>query len=99
MSEWRTDYTADEKVAAYVLTKYRLDGRNAHLRGCRNVKVEYVVGSDGTYGCDTGCEYVSFEANLSCPHDETENGYEWGTFGEMSYLLEAIHTGQPAWML
>lgn len=77
---------ADEKVARFILATYREPGEgqgsNEHLRACPDAVVADPDTSDGTYGCDTGCEYVRFEATITCPHGESE-GFEWGDFGSV----------------
>ena len=98
---------ADRKVAAWVVNGLRahegyLDSEPAmpdqrrtsphHLRGCATLRVVSFEGSDGTYGCDTGCEYLRIEGRAACDHFE---GVEFtvGEFGELEYWLKGL---QPA---
>ena len=80
---------ADKKVLALVTRYARQDADNLHLRECPQLSVAYPRAWDGEYGCDTGCEYARLEAILTCPHGETEN-FEYGTFGEIAWLLEDL---------
>lgn len=87
-----TSPAADAKVTMWVTGMYRSKGSNVHLRNCPDLTLSY-EGYDGTYGCDTGCEYLRLECEASCPHGEREE-YEYGDFGELSYLLEDIERDQ-----
>lgn len=82
---------ANTLVAAWIVRKYRADGSNEHLRGCEATTVA-VEGGDGSYGCDTGCDYVRLEAVVTCPHDQRDE-FEYGAFAEMSYILEDLERG------
>lgn len=86
---------ADELVARYILRVYReqharVDGTpTTHLAGCAEAQVTDPDAQNGTYGCDTGCDYYTLTATISCPHGETED-YEYGDFGEIAYLIEDL---------
>lgn len=87
---------ADELVARYILRKYRelnstvYSGEpTTYLAGCGEAVVTDPDASNGTYGCDTGCDYYTLTATISCPHGETRD-YEYGDFGEISYLIEEL---------
>ena len=84
---------ADEKVNRLILRRYRSEADGVaypnHIQRCPDVYVAEADASDGTYGCDTGCEYVRFEATLRCPHGE-ETEFEWGDFGELAYMLDEM---------
>lgn len=80
---------ANQLVAAWIVRRYRSDGKNEHLRGCSDAVVE-VEGYDGQYGCDTGCEYARLEATLTCRHGDRDEDFEYGQFGELADLLEEI---------
>ena len=86
---------ADVLVSRYTLAKYRESGEaeNAHLKVCPEAVTEDPESHNGTYGCDTGCEYVRFEATITCPHGQRED-FEWGTFGELSYILEDLEADE-----
>ncbi len=79
---------ADELLAAVVLRKYREDreGRDDHLASCPDTVARDVSGENGTYGCDTGCEYYKLTATLKCPHEELD--WEYGDFGDIAGLIE-----------
>jgi hypothetical protein len=78
---------ADELLDRYVLRKYRADPAvTGHLSDCPDTVVESHGGTDGAYGCDTGCDYVRFDAVLSCPHGPTDT-YEFGDFGQMWLII------------
>lgn len=86
---------ADELVARYILRMYRENRCNSlgdpttHLAGCMDAVVTDPDAQGGTYGCDTGCDYYTLTATISCPHGESED-YEYGDFGEISYLIEDL---------
>jgi hypothetical protein len=80
---------ADAKVAALVKWKAREDAESLHLRECPDLTVEHPDAYNGTYGCDTGCEYARLEADLSCPHGERET-FEYGEFGDIADLLREM---------
>lgn len=94
---------ADELVRRYVLRHYRdhwyyhrpaMDpGPVPHLVGCPEVVVD-AQGEDGTYGCDTGCEYVRFTATITCPHGERVE-HEFGEFGELAWILDDMARDEP----
>lgn len=79
---------ADKLVARFILATYREPGKayNQHLKACPDLIVENPDARDGTYRCDTGCEYVRFEAVITCPHGEREE-FEWGKFGNLAGIL------------
>lgn len=84
---------ADERVNRLILRRYRAqaDGveRPRHIHRCPEVYVADGDAEDGTYGCDTGCEYVRLEATLRCPHGE-EDQIHWGDFGQLADLLDEL---------
>jgi len=88
---------ADERVALFILKTYREPGEadNAHLRDCPDVTVEDPDAYDGTYSCDTGCEYARFEAVITCPHEEREQ-FEWGGFDRIGDILNEMEKEEAA---
>lgn len=80
--------SADELLKRYVMDHYSDRGKNLHKTECGEVKVQYTA-EDGKYGCDTGCDYVRFEAVLSCPHERDEI-YQFGDFGELCDIIEGM---------
>lgn len=80
---------ANQLVRNYIIDSYRDANPKHHLATCDQLAVEEMDARDGSYGCDTGCEYVRFEAVLTCPHDEREE-YEYGNFGELAYIIEDL---------
>lgn len=83
---------ADELVGAWLTRKFRNEGQDEHLRGCPDLAIDW-DGGDGTYGCDTGCEYVRLEAALTCPHGHREE-FEYGNWGYMSEILRELEAGE-----
>lgn len=84
----------DALIAWWIRRKFNGEGFDVgssaqHLQECNFSALLHPEGTDGTYGCDTGCEYVRLTATFSCPHGE-EYEYEYGTFGELSWILEDI---------
>lgn len=84
---------ANAAVARWIIKQYRKGGRNKHLASCPDLAAGDVTGEDSSYGCDTGCEYVRLEADMSCPHGEREC-YAYGKFGELAYILEDIEADE-----
>lgn len=85
--------TPDELLIAVIVAKARENADSQHLRQCPELMVTQADGSDGSYGCDTGCDYARLEARLSCPHGETE-WYFYGEFGDLASLIEDM---QATW--
>jgi hypothetical protein len=81
--------TADQLLRSYVLRKFK-DAQPVghHLRNCEEVTVEFEA-HEGSYGCDTGCEYVRFEARVVCPHGAPV-AYEFGEFGDLPGVIEDL---------
>ncbi len=87
---------ADAIVAAWVLKQYRQEHVRpltvTHKSACPDASVQEVETTNGTYGCDTGCEYSTFKAQVTCPHEPPED-YTYGTFGDLPWILESIFKG------
>lgn len=88
---------ADAVVAAWIMQQYRynhgpLTFESTHKGACPEATAQDVQGSDGTYGCDTGCDYARLEADITCPHEPPES-YKYGTFGELAWILDDILKG------
>lgn len=79
---------ADLKVERLIRRYYAEKSPDGHLVTCPDVKVIHPYAEDGEYGCDTGCPYFSLSATLVCPHEAEE--FEYGDFGQISYMLEDI---------
>lgn len=84
---------ANERVAAYILEQFHDepgDGEAAeHLAACDGARVTNPDASNGTYGCDTGCDYTRFTATIACGHDQQiEFGY--GEFGRLGDILVGL---------
>lgn len=62
------------------------DDPERHLRTCPAAAVEAVEGTNGTYGCDTGCEFARLEAVVRCPHGVRAD-VEYGQFGMLADLI------------
>jgi hypothetical protein len=85
---------ADALVARYIIQHLRDEvpydqGRLDHIAQCPEAVVTDPDARNGSYGCDTGCEYARFTATLTCPHGEPAN-YDFGEFGELAYILEDL---------
>jgi hypothetical protein len=80
----------DQQVGAYVLGEYRSGGSNDHLRTCPDARLANLDGGDGSYGCDTGCEYVEFTVDVMCPHGESVVGWQWGSFNTIADMIEEM---------
>lgn len=61
-----------------------------HLEGCQDLEVVEADGSNGSYGCDTGCEYARLEASVRCPHRPEPVEVEYGWFGEMADIYDEL---------
>jgi hypothetical protein len=85
---------ADEKVARFILREFRDNAESdleRHLASCPEVTVTHVEGENGTYGCDTGCDYARMTADIQCPHMPAVE-FEYGDFGEIAFILEDIES-------
>lgn len=90
---------ADDLLRAYVLEQFRdeydSDGyaashpREVHIARCEEASVLESDGRDGSYGCETGCEWLTLEASISCPHGEPVE-YEYGEFGDIPGLIWSL---------
>lgn len=88
---------ADERLNRLVLHMFRNDHGDEnliggadhadHLRDCPDAQAVDATGEDGPYGCDTGCEYVTLEAVIRCPHGR-EARFAYSTFGDMAGLFD-----------
>lgn len=82
-------------LETFVLREYRDEGgHNAHLTGCDVAVIAEFESSDGTYGCDTGCEYLTLRAVITCPHGEAEE-FTYGEFGAISELVTELEELGP----
>jgi hypothetical protein len=81
---------ANDRVARYILAQFKNEPGNEaaaqHLAHCESVRVIDPDASNGTYGCDTGCDYTTFEAVIACDHGQ-QIDYEYGEFGLLSDIL------------
>lgn len=75
-------------VRGWVLREFR-DDTTGHLSTCPLASLEEYDADDGSYGCDTGCEYVRVSATAVCPHGEREE-WQHGEFGELSMVIEDL---------
>lgn len=77
----------NQAVSRWLADRYREEHTRPgqHLPACPDMQVTVHSAADGDYDCDTGCEYLRFEATVSCPHASEE--WEYGTFGELVWLL------------
>ncbi len=82
---------ADALVADWNVRLYRTDGDNQHLRECADTSAS-VEGGDGTYGCDTGCEYVRLKAVITCRHRECDT-LHYADFGDMASIIYDLEHG------
>ena len=86
---------ADRLLRAYVLEQFRDECQHytaeaeRHLAGCDEAKVLEFDSRNGSCGCDTGCDYMTLEATVGCPHQGPVE-YEYGEFGETWMLVEAL---------
>jgi hypothetical protein len=85
MSETGAD-RADRLLRAYVLGEYRDDWPHGHIGQCPEAKVLEFDSRNGSYGCETGCEYLRLEASVGCPHEDPVD-YEYGEFGDIAGLI------------
>jgi hypothetical protein len=84
----------DDLVNRWVLARYqreRIGKPDQHLAECADAVVTHEA-TNGEYGCDTGCEYVRLEADISCIHGFTDC-YEYGAFGDLADLIDDIRDG------
>jgi hypothetical protein len=96
---------ADAKVRDYfrreVVLIYQTNNRGnradpaKHLSECPDLRTMNLNVYDGTYGCDTGCDYVRYEATVVCPHGFSDE-VEIGDFGELTYIVQDILAEEDA---
>lgn len=81
---------ANAKVARYILEQFQEEPGDepaaGHLAACDSVRVEDPDAQNGTYGCDTGCDYTRFTAVIACDHGQRHE-FEYGEFGTLSDIL------------
>lgn len=80
---------ADRLVELYILDLWRDD--NPDHADCPSLAVADADASGGTYGCETGCDYVTLTAMVGCEHQAPAE-FEYGDFGEMWSLIEALES-------
>lgn len=76
-------------VGTWIIGRFRRGGENEHLRACESLVTESINGYDGSYGCDTGCEYARIEITVSCTHGQRED-FSVGEFGELADMIDEI---------
>jgi len=79
----------DNKVADWLLGKYRAEYPQDHLGTCPEATTKNAEGWDGQYGCETGCEYLRLECTVTCPHGQSAE-YDYGDFGSLDLLLDDL---------
>ncbi|MER6183035.1 hypothetical protein [Streptomyces sp. NPDC001652] len=84
---------ANERVAAYILEQFEDepgdDAAAQHLAACDSVRVTDPDAQNGTYGCDTGCDYTRFKAVIACDHGQ-QCEFKYGEFGRLSDILVGL---------
>lgn len=84
---------ANERVADYIMRQLRGEPGDSptaqHLANCDSARVTNPDAQDGTYGCDTGCDYTTFTATIACGHGQ-QMDYEYGEFGMLSDILSGL---------
>lgn len=88
---------ANEKLNRLVLYMFRQNTDEAvgdpdavtHLVACAGARAVDAEGRNGTYGCDTGCEYATLEASITCLHGHRVR-FEYGEFGDMAMLFDQM---------
>lgn len=84
---------ANERVAAYILEQFHDEpggGESAeHLAACDSIRVTDPDASNGTYGCETGCDYTRFTATIACGHGQ-QIEFEYGEFGRLGDILVGL---------
>lgn len=89
----------DEKVNRLIVMIFKDEHRSwpdvangmiSHMVNCDSLQVENADTSDGTYGCDTGCEYVELDATLTCCQGENRYVFNYSNFGSMWSLLDDL---------
>jgi hypothetical protein len=89
----------DTMIADFLLRRWRAeepnsyDAADGHLRTCLAAAVTEIDARNGSYGCDTGCEYVRLEATILCLHGEMLT-YTYGDFGDLADLLVEVEEDQ-----
>jgi hypothetical protein len=91
-----TAIRANDKVARYILEQFKDDPDTEpaaeHLAACDSVRVTDPDAQNGTYGCDTGCDYTRFEAVITCDHGQRHE-FQYGEFGMLSDIIWDLDKG------
>ena len=53
-----------------------------HLINCPDTRITFEDAYDGTYGCETGCEFYRVSGTIWCSHG-AEDEFDYGDFGEL----------------
>lgn len=72
---------ADHLVELYILDTWRAE--NPDHADCTSLRVINSDASDGTYGCETGCSYYRFTAEIVCEHRDPAE-FEFGDFEDIA---------------
>lgn len=82
---------ADRLVEKYILQRFR----NDHMEhgACPGLHVVEHDTEDGSYGCETGCEYVRFSAAVACAapcEAPAPVHFAYGEFGNLADIIETL---------
>lgn len=67
----------------------RLSRSGHHLIECPSAKLTILDAYDGSYECETGCDFYRVETEVRCEHGVADE-YTYGDFGEFSFLEELL---------
>lgn len=82
---------ANELLERFIIKEFRSEHPGEHLGECPELAVADLDARDGSYGCDTGCEYLQLQASLTCPHAaHSAVAFTYGEFGDMAGLIEEL---------
>ncbi len=82
---------ANELLERFIIKEFRSEHSGEHIGECLELAVADLDGRDGSYGCDTGCEYLQLQALITCPHAaHSAVAFTYGEFGDMAGLIEAL---------
>lgn len=79
---------AHELLKAYVLDEFRHEEPRSHVATCPTLKILDLEAADGSYGCETGCDYYTLSAMIGCDHETVK--FTADGFGMVYDLINSL---------
>lgn len=82
------DSFREEHKSIYGHTRFGFGNKSEeHLFYCDKTYANLEIAHDGTYGCDTGCDFYTLKGTISCPHDFSVE-HDASTFGGLDWVFD-----------